>query len=138
MKPKTKETLYLLLNEYFRKAKEEDTFPTFSKLAVYLESSKRELMDILNNEKHKYNDLIKDATNRIESILEDILLQGEAKNIAGCIFALKQPPFNWADKRTVEVSERRIIEIVNSMTNEQKLEYCKTGKVPNFARNSNN
>ena len=105
-------------------------YPTWSGLAVYLESTRKELNSILDNSQHKYHKHTTNAMTKIESILEALLLNPGPKNVNGIMFALKQTPFNWSDKQIFEIKEKRIVEIVGQMDREERREYNETGKLP--------
>jgi hypothetical protein len=112
---------------------QEKQIPTFPALASALGVRSKDILAVLENPRHEAHDAFSDVVQQIEASMTDVLIRSP-KGVGGIAFALKQPPFNWSDKQTIDVQDRRIVEIVSALTREQRLEYIRTGKLPSFVQ----
>lgn len=74
------------------------TKPTLSALAMHLNISRKTLLSL--EEKPIYGPIIQAAKTRLESYLEEMLLDGQAKNSSGVSLMLKNG-FEWKEKQEV-------------------------------------
>ena len=108
MKFESVEDLESQIDAFFETCKDEKMLPTITGLAVYLDTTRRTLLDYETEYGDEFSHAIKRAKARVEAGVEQMLFIG--KNAAGPIFNLKNN-FGWKDQSQVDQNVSGQVEI---------------------------